>query len=110
MDVYFHSKTQQTTVKCDQQLSKHVRTIRRRAIGPLARQNSTSRLPIPKAYTKKFPISAPKLKDLFIMCEKLMIPREHHPYCHGLKSEKTVRYALPEPNYDESEEESTDVF
>jgi hypothetical protein len=41
MDVYFHSNTQQTTVKCDQPLSKHSRTIPRRAIGPLARQNST---------------------------------------------------------------------
>jgi len=42
MDVYFRSKTQHTTVKYNQQLSKHVRTIHRRAIGPLARQNSTS--------------------------------------------------------------------
>jgi hypothetical protein len=38
-----------------------------------------------------------------------MIPREHHPYYHGLKSEETVRDALPEPNYDESEEDSTDL-
>jgi hypothetical protein len=44
------------------------------------------------------------------MCEKLMIPHEHHPYYHGLKSEGTVRDALPEPNYDESEEDSTDLF
>jgi hypothetical protein len=44
------------------------------------------------------------------MCEKLMIPREHHPYYHGLKSEETVSYALPEPKFDESEEDSTDVF
>jgi hypothetical protein len=43
----------------------------------------SSRLHIPKAYTKKFLISAPKLKDLLTMCEKLMSPREHHPYSHG---------------------------
>jgi hypothetical protein len=42
MDVYFHSKTQRTTFKYNQQLSKHVRTIHRRAIGPLACHNSTS--------------------------------------------------------------------
>jgi hypothetical protein len=36
VDVYFHSKTQQTAVKCDQRLSKHSRTIHRRAVGPLA--------------------------------------------------------------------------
>jgi hypothetical protein len=52
----------------------------------------SSQPPIPKAYTKKFPIFAPKLKDMFTMCEKLMIPLEHHP------------------NYDESEVDSTDVF
>jgi hypothetical protein len=44
------------------------------------------------------------------MCEKLMIPHEHHPYYHGLKSEETVCDVLPEPNYDEYEEDSTDVF
>jgi hypothetical protein len=79
-------------------------TIRRKSDRPL------SRPPIPKAYTKKFPISAPKLKDLFIMCEKLMIPREHLPYNDGLKIEETVRDALPEPDYGESKEDSTDVL
>jgi hypothetical protein len=42
MDVYFHSKTQHTTVKYSQQLSIHVRTIHRRVIGLLAPHNSTS--------------------------------------------------------------------
>jgi hypothetical protein len=79
-------------------------TIRRKPGSP------SSLPPIPKAYTKKFPISAPKLKDLFTMCDKLMIPREHHPYYHGLKSEETVCDVLHEPNYDESKEDSTDVF
>jgi hypothetical protein len=35
-------KIQHTTVQYNQQLYKHIRTIHRRAIGPLARQNSTS--------------------------------------------------------------------
>jgi hypothetical protein len=37
MDVYFHSKTQQTTVKYNQQLFQQSRTNPRQAIGPLAR-------------------------------------------------------------------------
>jgi hypothetical protein len=36
-EVYFNSKTQDTTIKYNQQLSKHIRTIHRRAIGPLSR-------------------------------------------------------------------------
>jgi hypothetical protein len=39
-----------------------------------------------------------------------MIPREHHPYYHGFKSEETVRETLPEPNYGESVEDSADVL
>jgi hypothetical protein len=39
-----------------------------------------------------------------------MNPCEHHLYYHGLKSEETVRDVLPLPNYDESEEDSTDVL
>jgi len=42
MDVYFRSKTQHTTFQQNQQLSKHVGTIHRRAIGPLAHHNGTS--------------------------------------------------------------------
>jgi hypothetical protein len=42
MDVYFHSKTQHTTVKYNQQLSKHVKTIHCQAISALACENSTS--------------------------------------------------------------------
>jgi len=38
MDLYFNSKTQHTTVKYNQQLSKHSRIIPRLAIGPLAHQ------------------------------------------------------------------------
>jgi hypothetical protein len=79
-------------------------TIRRKSGRP------SSEPPIPKAYTKKFPISAPNFKDLFILCEKLMIPREHHPYYDGLKIEETVRDELPGPNYYETDEDSTDVL
>jgi hypothetical protein len=42
VEVYFRSKTQHTTARYSRQISKLVRTIHRRAIGPLARQNSTS--------------------------------------------------------------------
>jgi hypothetical protein len=59
-------------------------TIRRKSGHP------SSRHPIPKVYTKKLPISTPKIKDLFTVCEKLMIPHEHHPYYHFLKSEETA--------------------
>jgi hypothetical protein len=42
MEFYFHSKTQHTTLKYNQQLSRHVRTIHRSVIGQLVHQNSTS--------------------------------------------------------------------
>ncbi|KAJ8886049.1 hypothetical protein PR048_012255 [Dryococelus australis] len=60
-----------------------------------------------KAYNMTFSISAPKYKDLCTMCEKLVIPREHHAYYCVLKSDEGVCDALPEPHNDESEEEFT---
>lgn len=51
-----------------------------------------------RAYKEKFPVSAPKYKDLCTMCDKLMIPREHHAYYRSFNT-------LPEPDNDETSEE-----
>ncbi|KAJ8879075.1 hypothetical protein PR048_019681 [Dryococelus australis] len=60
-----------------------------------------------KAYNEILSITAPKYKDLCTMRDKLIIPRGHHAYYRALKSDEGVRDAMPEPDYDESEEEFT---
>ena len=56
--------------------------------------------PLTRAYKKKIPVSALKYKDIFTICDKLMIPRENHAYYRGLKTDESVRYALSEPDND----------
>lgn len=60
---------------------------------------------IERAYKGELDISEAKIKDLKKMCADLTIPRAYHGFYESLKSNKTKRDSLPEPDNDEFDED-----